>query len=404
MLMRHLKFFVTLAEEKHFGRAAQACNVTQPTLSQAIRKLEEDLGVALIIRNHRFLRLTPEGEKALLWGRQILSNYGDLQSDLAESGEGLKGLLRVGVIAAAMPAAGFLSEAFEAAHPQAAVETRSLSAQEIPGALERFEIDAGVTDLEAAPQEGFLHLPLYEERMVFACGRDHPLARRRVVNWAEAAQEPLCLLSDEPRVRKLLEEAAARAGLEIRPRASSDSFLGVASHLRGGGWCAIVPQSFAFVFGATELVLRDMADPAHRRRIGLVVADRSPQSPMAAAIRAALAKADFESRLGAAYRRLLIGEGVRPPSGRRVALSWDGGGRLRLDYEEAMKLSARNVLPGIVLEVVAGAVTSHVRIDVGGSVVTASITNAAVEELGLKAGVRAYAVVKASDVMVGVDE
>ncbi len=69
-----------------------------------------------------------------------------------------------------------------------------------------------------------------------------------------------------------------------------------------------------------------------------------------------------------------------------------------------MRLSARNILPGTILEIVEGAVTSHVRIDVGGAVVTASITNEAVAELGLKVGGRASAVVKASDVMVGVDD
>jgi len=69
-----------------------------------------------------------------------------------------------------------------------------------------------------------------------------------------------------------------------------------------------------------------------------------------------------------------------------------------------MKLSARNVLPGTVVDITAGAVTSHVRIDVGGSIVTASITNDAVKELGLAVGERAYAVIKASDVMVGKDE
>lgn len=68
-----------------------------------------------------------------------------------------------------------------------------------------------------------------------------------------------------------------------------------------------------------------------------------------------------------------------------------------------MKISARNRLKGIVTEVVKGATTAHVRIDVGGSIVTASITNEAVDELGLKVGQSAYAIVKASDVMVGVD-
>ncbi len=69
-----------------------------------------------------------------------------------------------------------------------------------------------------------------------------------------------------------------------------------------------------------------------------------------------------------------------------------------------MKLSARNVLRGTVVEIVTGAVTSHVRLDIGGAIVTASITNAAVQELGLAVGKPAAAVIKASDVMVGVDD
>ena len=69
-----------------------------------------------------------------------------------------------------------------------------------------------------------------------------------------------------------------------------------------------------------------------------------------------------------------------------------------------MRLSARNILPGTVIEIITGAVTSHVRLDLGGSVVTAAITNEAVKELGLKVGAKASAVIKASDVMVGVDD
>lgn len=69
-----------------------------------------------------------------------------------------------------------------------------------------------------------------------------------------------------------------------------------------------------------------------------------------------------------------------------------------------MKLSARNVLQGTIVEIVTGAVTSHVRLDLGGSIVTAAITNEAVAELGLAVGAKASAVIKASDVMIGVDD
>ncbi len=91
MLIRHLSFFVTLAEEMHFGRAAEICNVAQPTLSAAIRKLEEDLDTVLVVRGHRYFGLTPDGEKALQWGRQILSDYGSLLHALKGAKRGSPG-------------------------------------------------------------------------------------------------------------------------------------------------------------------------------------------------------------------------------------------------------------------------------------------------------------------------
>src|SRR3546814_17384630 len=98
MLIRHLAYFVTLAKERHFARAADACHITQPTLSAAIRKLEEDHGVPLVARGHRFTVLTPEGEKLLAWSRQILTDYQRLINDLAGARTGLVGELGFGVV------------------------------------------------------------------------------------------------------------------------------------------------------------------------------------------------------------------------------------------------------------------------------------------------------------------
>jgi DNA-binding transcriptional LysR family regulator len=82
MFLRHLCYFVTLAREKHFARAAEACHISQPTLSAAIRKLEDDLEVRLVIRGHRFLGLTAEGDLMLAWAQRILKDYDGLRIDL----------------------------------------------------------------------------------------------------------------------------------------------------------------------------------------------------------------------------------------------------------------------------------------------------------------------------------
>lgn len=298
MLIRHLKFFVTLAEEQHFGRAALLCNVTQSTLSHAIRKLEDDLNVVLVARGHRFVSLTAEGEKVLRWGRQIMSDYGSMQNDLTGDRKGLTGTLRLGVIPAAMPAVSFLSEQFTARHPLISIEVRSMTSQAIQRGLENFEIDGGLSYLENEPLENVHCVPLYRERYMFACRQDHPFADREAVAWADTIGQPLCLLTGDMQNRRILDSVAKRAGVELRPRVVCNSFLGVASHLRNGLWCAIVPHTFAFVFGETrDLVLREMVKPSHRQLIGLVLSNRLPQSPMAAALYDCAGKADVEQRL-----------------------------------------------------------------------------------------------------------
>lgn len=300
MLIRHLRFFVVLADERHFGRAAETCGVSQPTLSQAIRKLEEDLNLALVIRGHRFTALTPEGEKLLRWSRRILADHDSLHEDLRGARGGLTGTLRLGVIPAAMPMISLISESFARRNPLAGLEIRSMSFQALRRALEAFEIDGGVTYLDQAPEENLREFPLYRERYLFACRAEHPLAERRIVGWAEAAAQPLCLLREEMKHRRILDEVAGDLGVELRPKITCNSFLGVASHLRAGPWCAIVPQAFRFVFGeAGGLALREMAETPRRHMVGLVLAERSPQTPMAEALRSCVEEADFEGRLEA---------------------------------------------------------------------------------------------------------
>ena len=298
MLIRHLTYFIALAREQHFARAAQACNVTQPTLTAAIKKLEEDLGVPLVIRDHRFVRLTDEGEKALLWGRQILADYGSLKDDLAGSRR-LTGTLRLGVIPAAMSAVAFLTSRFVEAHPAAHVEIRSLTSRAIERGLEAFELDAGVTYLENEPLANVRKVPLYTERYVLAARRGHPATASATITWKEAAAERLCLLSEDMQNRRIINNVAASIGVDIKPDVVSNSFLALLAHLRYGGWASIVPHTFAGVFfPGADLVAVDIIEPVHTQLVGLVLLDRAPLSPMSGALLSSVANVDFERDLG----------------------------------------------------------------------------------------------------------
>jgi DNA-binding transcriptional LysR family regulator len=301
MLVRHLSYFVTLARERHFARAAVACNIAQPTLSAAIRNLEEDLEVRLVERSHKFVGLTPEGEKLLVWARQILADYNSLRDDLRELERGITGTLRLGVIPAALPVVSFLTSRFSAFHPAASIEIRSMTSRAIQHGLDTFEIDGGMTYLENEPLENVRRLSLYRERYVFVASRPHPLASHSTITWREAAAERLCLLSEEMQNRRIINKLTESIGVTIRAQIVSNSFLGICSHLRHGEWASIVPHTFFYAFGdAPDLVAIDLIDPVHSQSIGLVLSDRDPPSPMAAALLGSMLGVDLEDDLSTA--------------------------------------------------------------------------------------------------------
>ena len=148
MDIRQLQYLVALAREKHFTRAAQACHVTQPTLSGRIRQLEQELGVPIVERGQRFHGFTPDGERVLKWAHTILDTWGSLQQEIAtlrNTSNSLSGRLSVGVIPTALPMAGLITRAMRDRHPDVESTVLSQSSIDILRCLEDFSIDIGLT-------------------------------------------------------------------------------------------------------------------------------------------------------------------------------------------------------------------------------------------------------------------
>ena len=153
MVLRQLEYLVALAREKHFGRAAEVCHVTQPTLSAAIRLLEEDLGAPIVERGHRFVGLTRQGELALQHAHRILAEAEVMRRDIETLDKGLSGRLRLGAVPTALPIVSHLTAPFIARYPQVTVTVLSLNSQGIQRGIEAFELDVGVTYLDNEPLE-----------------------------------------------------------------------------------------------------------------------------------------------------------------------------------------------------------------------------------------------------------
>ena len=144
-------------------------------------------------------------------------------------------------------------------------------------------------------------VPLYAERYVLIVRDATRFAQRTTISWAEAANERLCLLSEDMQNRRIVNKVAALAGVTIRPAVVSNSFLGVCAHVRHGGWAGIVPHTFLHLFGpAQDVVALDLVDPSHSEAIGLVMSDRDPLSPMAAALLATTLEGELANAMTSA--------------------------------------------------------------------------------------------------------
>jgi DNA-binding transcriptional LysR family regulator len=282
MIVRYLEYIVALARERHFGRAANACNVTQPTLSAGIKQLEESFGVLIVERRQRFVGLTPEGERVLAWAQRCLADYRGLEQELSESREGLLlGRLRIGGIPVGLPALGLLTALFAARHPRARFEIVSHTSREIQRGLDGFEIDVGVTYLDNDPLARVRTTELYRERYVLITHGGEPLGRRESVTWGEAAKLPLCLLTPSMQNRRILDSYFHQAGTDVQAVMETNSLVTLWSHVRFGAWSTVVPHTFLLLLGQPgHLVAVPLVEPIGSHTVGLVASSRDPLTPM----------------------------------------------------------------------------------------------------------------------------
>jgi DNA-binding transcriptional LysR family regulator len=284
MQLRGLRYFITLAREGHFARAAEQCGITQPTLSAALVALEEELGKRLVERDRRYIGLTPEGQAMLPWAQQMLAAHEGI-IHAVEAIEGpLHGEFRLGAVPAAAPAVGEVARALLQSHAALTLSVRSLTSREIERGLGAFELDAGLTYLDHEPLSGMLSVPLYSERYILVTRTGTGFDDREHVSWADAVTMRLCLLHQGMQNRRILDGFLAGQGLTIAPQATADSYVALLALVRSGAFATIIPDSYVGMVRGLEwarLLRLDGQQPANN--IGLIVLDRSPLSPLSAA-------------------------------------------------------------------------------------------------------------------------
>ncbi|MGE2714510.1 LysR family transcriptional regulator [Mycolicibacterium litorale] len=311
VLIQQLAYLVALARERHFGRAAAACHVSQPTLSTAIQRLERELGLVIVLRGHQFEGFTEEGHRVVSWARRIIAERDELLADIERMRGRLVTTARIGAIPTSIPAVPLLTAAFLERNPAASVRIEALPSREIIRKLLDFEIDAGLTYLDGEPPPGCQHLSLYRERYVLLAPEDSPVVRAEQVSWAQAAALDLCALTPDMRNRRIIDARMAAEGVSFAPVVEADTVGAIFAHLAGMRLATIASHAWLCAFGVPAgFAVRPMADDDDRPAVGLITLRRDPNSIVAEALIAAAVESGVADAVDSAVTAWLPDSGA----------------------------------------------------------------------------------------------
>jgi DNA-binding transcriptional LysR family regulator len=301
MDLRHLRYFLFVAEEMHFGRAAQRLGISQPPLSQQIRALEEELGVQLFERTSRRVSLTAAGRALLPQAREALAQMDRAAQAARQAHRGEIGRLGLGFTASApfVPRVADALYAFRQSHPQVELALQELARDEQIARLEKDELDIGIIRAFERPllPAGMGAECLIEEDMLLALRQDHPLARRNQdPAIADLAGVPLVLYGTingagfNEHFFALCEEAGFRPKIALEVT----SFATLLGLVAAGFGATVLARSLSRLH-VDNLVLRSLSDPVTSR---LWMINKHTLSPVAKAFKDTITQTSADGAAG----------------------------------------------------------------------------------------------------------
>lgn len=295
MTLTELKYIVAVARERHFGRAAEACFVSQPTLSVAIRKLEEELGVVLFERGGSEISVTPIGQKIITQAQRVLEECANLVEMARQGHDPLAGPLRVGVIHTIGPyLLPHLVPTQIEQTPQMPLLLQENFTDKLLELLRQGEIDCAIVALPL-PDNSFAVQELYDEPFLVALPQHHPWAGRETINTGELKNETMLLLGAGHCFRDQVLEVCPElsrysASSEGIQRTFEGSSLETIRHMVAAGiGITVLPKGSLTMSGVESQLLKyvPFEKPVPDRRVVLVWRRSFPRpAAIAALIRA----------------------------------------------------------------------------------------------------------------------
>lgn len=287
MFLRQFKYLLAVAEEKHFGRAARRCNVTQPSLSSGIKQLELEIGAPIFLRGRgqRFHGLTPEGDRVAKWARSIVAHCDAMREEVTSMRDDLKGKLRMGAMPSMSPILPLLLQMVRDRHPGVQVDVQFLGNEAMKTGLNNFTIDVALTYLDKADLGHRNTLPIYSERLSLLVPDTEAFRDRTTITWREAAALPLAMLRPLLHERRFVDQVFAQVDCKPVAKVESESILHLMFQVQFTELCTIIPTHFKHMPGlhpGTRAL--DLVDPVVSQEVGLFWAEGEIMMPMARAL------------------------------------------------------------------------------------------------------------------------
>lgn len=280
--LRHLEAFVAIASAGNFTRAARVLHVSQPALTVQIRELEQTLGVRLLDRNTRTVRLTRMGEQLSPVVRRILAEIEGVVHHAHDMAAGIRGTVSVAAIpsvcAMILPK---IIAAFHREHTGISVSLRDVTSQRVLAMVKNEEVDFGIGSF-ADGDAGIEATPLFTDHMRVVATRQSPLARKRAVRLKDLVNVPLILMDPQTSVRMLVDRAFESIGHFPAPAYEVTYMSSAVGMVRAGLGVAFLPSAGLEISEMSGLISRPVNHPGLTRRIAAAQRAKRQLSPAAA--------------------------------------------------------------------------------------------------------------------------
>ncbi|MGD0891301.1 MAG: LysR substrate-binding domain-containing protein [Terracidiphilus sp.] len=276
MNLQELRYLAAVAEHRHFGRAAEACNVSQPTLSSQLRKLEDELGVMLIERTNKRVEMTPVGSQILIHARRALAEAGQMKAVARAARDPLVGPLRLGVIPTLAPyLMPLILKPLQQAYPGLTIELWEDQTRMLIDGLRNHRLDAALLATAAESPE-ITEIALFDEPLLAALPLEHRLAKAKLITEDALADELMVLADGHCLATQALSACNAKRAL---PRTGPHSGLtqtGLQGSMQAatletlvnlvaaGYGATLIPALAAGTLGQRGIVLRPLAGRSSR--------------------------------------------------------------------------------------------------------------------------------------------